>query len=414
MVNSRSRRDSPSPEPRDNFARGNRESPTRSRSNNRDGRSSPVKRFVVQRHERRRSRSRSDSRDRGRSGSRYVDRGRSSERDRYRRRSNSRSRENIARSRSRSPYGRGYNRGGRSPPRFSRRDRSFGRDRGRSPYGDRNGHEQDPNQPARLPNETFSEYRKRIRSESTVWIWAPTPEPEDRSPSPSRRGRTRRSARDSDSSDDDSDDSRGRSSRRKSRRDRSATPKSKRHSKSKKHKKSKSRRKRSPSPSPTPSVSDIEERIKDNKVVEVDENELDNMQEYWVEKKVEPTVDMTIGPTPLPASDIAMDERSYGGALLAGEGAAMAAYVQSGKRIPRRGEIGLTSNQIETYEDVGYVMSGSRHHRMNAVRIRKENQVISAEEKRALLLFNQEEKAKKENKIIADFRELVADRVKEK
>ncbi|ORX63470.1 DUF926-domain-containing protein [Basidiobolus meristosporus CBS 931.73] len=75
----------------------------------------------------------------------------------------------------------------------------------------------------------------------------------------------------------------------------------------------------------------------------------------------------------------------------------MAAYVQSGKRIPRRGEIGLTSNQIETYEDVGYVMSGSRHHRMNAVRIRKENQ-----------------KAKKENKIIADFRELVADRVKEK
>ena len=38
----------------------------------------------------------------------------------------------------------------------------------------------------------------------------------------------------------------------------------------------------------------------------------------------------------------------------------MAAYVESGKRIPRRGEIGLTSNEIVTYEDVGYVMSGSR------------------------------------------------------
>jgi hypothetical protein len=29
---------------------------------------------------------------------------------------------------------------------------------------------------------------------------------------------------------------------------------------------------------------------------------------------------------------------NYGGALLPGEGDAMAAYVQSGKRIPRRGE----------------------------------------------------------------------------
>lgn len=53
----------------------------------------------------------------------------------------------------------------------------------------------------------------------------------------------------------------------------------------------------------------------------------------------------------------------------------MAAYVQSGKRIPRRGEVGLTSDQIEKYEAVGYVMSGSRHSRMNAIRMRKENQV---------------------------------------
>lgn len=39
----------------------------------------------------------------------------------------------------------------------------------------------------------------------------------------------------------------------------------------------------------------------------------------------------------------------------------MAAYVAEGKRIPRRGEIGLTSNEIENYEKVGYVMSGSRY-----------------------------------------------------
>jgi hypothetical protein len=38
----------------------------------------------------------------------------------------------------------------------------------------------------------------------------------------------------------------------------------------------------------------------------------------------------------------------------------MAAYVAEGKRIPRRGEIGLTSDQIASFEAVGYVMSGSR------------------------------------------------------
>ena len=48
----------------------------------------------------------------------------------------------------------------------------------------------------------------------------------------------------------------------------------------------------------------------------------------------------------------------------------MAAYVQSGKRIPRRGEVGLSADQISKFEDLGYVMSGSRHSRMNAIRIR--------------------------------------------
>ena len=62
----------------------------------------------------------------------------------------------------------------------------------------------------------------------------------------------------------------------------------------------------------------------------------------------------------------------------------MAAYIAEGKRIPRRGEIGLTSDEITAYEEVkvrlapkcrkidifqdGWVMSGSRHRRMEAVR----------------------------------------------
>jgi hypothetical protein len=85
----------------------------------------------------------------------------------------------------------------------------------------------------------------------------------------------------------------------------------------------------------------------------------------------------------------------------------MAAWVQSGQRIPRRGEVGLTSSQIDSYERAGYVMSGNRHARMNAVRIRKENQVYSAEEKAALAMFNFEENKRKEEKILNEMKSLV-------
>mmetsp|Transcript_9072 Transcript_9072/g.26740 ORF Transcript_9072/g.26740 Transcript_9072/m.26740 type:complete len:88 (-) Transcript_9072:8-271(-) len=68
----------------------------------------------------------------------------------------------------------------------------------------------------------------------------------------------------------------------------------------------------------------------------------------------------------------------------------------------------MEADEIEKFEDLGYVMSGSRHKRMNAVRLRKENQVYSAEEKQALAMFNYEEKQKREHKVIADFKELIA------
>lgn len=68
--------------------------------------------------------------------------------------------------------------------------------------------------------------------------------------------------------------------------------------------------------------------------------------------------DGTIGPAPKP--HVTLSAKDFGKALLPGEGAAMAAYVAEGKRIPRRGEIGLTSEEIASYESVGYVMSGSR------------------------------------------------------
>ncbi len=63
----------------------------------------------------------------------------------------------------------------------------------------------------------------------------------------------------------------------------------------------------------------------------------------------------------IPAVYLSVYLFSYGHALLPGEGAAMAEYVKAGKRIPRRGEIGLTSEEIASFESSGYVMSGSRY-----------------------------------------------------
>jgi hypothetical protein len=136
----------------------------------------------------------------------------------------------------------------------------------------------------------------------------------------------------------------------------------------------------------------------------------------------------------------------YGGAMMKGEAEAYAQFVQEGKRIPRRGEVGLTSDEIDNFEKLGFVMSGaplpicflagcalsphfkiffqnyinsltlflsigSRHKRMNAVRIRKENQVYSAEEKKQMLQLAFEERAKRENKILADFREAISQKL---
>merc|ERR1712187_21648 len=121
---------------------------------------------------------------------------------------------------------------------------------------------------------------------------------------------------------------------------------------------------------------------------------------------------------PVPAAqmeninNISQAKGSYGGALLPGEGDAMAEYVKSGLRIPRRGEVGITADQIEGLENLGYVMSGSRHRRMNAVRIRKENQVYSAEEKRALAMYNFEEKANRESMLVGELREMLEKRQK--
>ncbi|KAJ1605738.1 hypothetical protein OJ253_3032 [Cryptosporidium canis] len=116
----------------------------------------------------------------------------------------------------------------------------------------------------------------------------------------------------------------------------------------------------------------------------------------------------TFGPSISDIQKIIMNQSiDYGGALLYGEGEAMAHFVQAGKRIPRRGEVGLTAEQIESFEKIGYVMSGSMHKRMTAVRIRKENQIYTAEERRNIALQNEQQRLLRESQILGELRELI-------
>ncbi|KAG0992490.1 hypothetical protein G6F26_009102 [Rhizopus arrhizus] len=235
-----------------------------------------------------------------------------------------------------------------------------------------------------LPGESFSDYRTRVRNESTVTIWAASPE-RPRSISPSRYS----------SEEESSEEERRRKKRKQVKRHR-------KHSKSSKKKKGSKRYSDSES-----SLSEREEAPVQKKRLDFDDSE-----DLWVEKQVDLPEDLApVGPVPLIETD-SHNERQYGSALLPGEGSAMAAYVQQGKRIPRRGEIGLSGDKIAEFEKAGFVMSGNRHQRMNAVRLRKENQVISAEEKRLVLQHAQEQKLRRENEIISGFREILSDKMK--
>ena len=80
--------------------------------------------------------------------------------------------------------------------------------------------------------------------------------------------------------------------------------------------------------------------------------------------------DEAVGPKLIDDVTSKLDRRDYGGAMLPGEADAIANFVQRGMRIPRRGEVGLTSEEIAAFEGTGFVMSGSRHKRMVCLFVR--------------------------------------------
>ncbi|KAE9611482.1 hypothetical protein Lal_00011777 [Lupinus albus] len=224
-----------------------------------------------------------------------------------------------------------------------------------------------------------------------------------RKSSPHKRRRTKKNKRKrrySDSEESEESESDGSNASGRSKRKRSSKSQSK-----------KSIRKRTRSETESESSDPEEEKglsdvvVADEvKMTEVDVEALELKELFESQKKPVLDNELPVGPMPLPRAE---GHISYGGALRPGEGDAIAQYVQQGKRIPRRGEVGLSAEEIQKFESLGYVMSGSRHQRMNAIRIRKENQVYSAEDKRALAMFNYEEKAKREHKVMADLQRLV-------
>ncbi|KAG0707097.1 ras-induced vulval development antagonist-domain-containing protein [Suillus ampliporus] len=298
----------------------------------------------------------------------------------------------------------------------------------------------------------YLESRRVQRDVSTHSIWPASPKAPTRTLSPSRDSKARvKSKRDRSETPTDSSDSED-DRRRKERKERKRARKEKDRAERRERKEKKSRapsrhqsydseeehrqrsrrsisksHPRSPSPSRTPSPAHASE------------------EDEWVEKPVvapfassslagqsigsmpppstipshagqaaDEDSDEDVGPQPLYKIIKKIDERAYGSALLRGEGSAMAAFLQddTDSRIPRRGEIGLTSDEIAQFESVGYVMSGSRHKRMNAVRMRKENQVISAEEKRGILKLQKDERQRREAILREEFSELVTEKLK--
>ncbi|KAF7244885.1 NKAP-like protein, partial [Varanus komodoensis] len=327
-------------------------------------------------------------------------------------------------SRSRSPVESPSSRRGRatgsaspSPPRPSRSRRSSSRSRSRSRerggprqrpgpphYG---GHRYGPEHYGKEQEERLNE-RERIGELGAPEVWGlspkvPDPDSDEHTPAEDEDGTSKKSS----SSDSSSEEEEKKKKKKKKRRKAASREGEKKRAKKKKkkHRKKKSKKKKSKKSRKDSSESSSEDS--DNETLQEDD--------LWIERSKNADAVDFIGPE-APITHASQDDRplNYGHALLPGEGAAMAEYVKAGKRIPRRGEIGLTSEEIASFEKSGYVMSGSRHRRMEAVRLRKENQIYSADEKRALASFNQEERRKRENKILASFREMVYRKTKGK
>ncbi|KAF9050443.1 ras-induced vulval development antagonist-domain-containing protein [Panaeolus papilionaceus] len=358
----------------------------------------------------------------------------------------------------------------RRPPPPHMSDNRGGHDNMYPPRQDRGGHITAV--PYGSAGADFMESRRLQREASVVDIWPPSPKEPARALSPARKKSSKRSKRrrsvssDSDSSEEERRRKEKKEKKRAKRKEKEERREKKKHRRSRsrardseddesdddRRHRTKHRRTRSPerererdrnrdrdeeddrrdhrhrhrtrskslsrskSPEQTEGRMDIDRQDKPQHHPSVLASSASKSRQVSSAPSQEDSDDDEVGPQPMykATGNKKVDERAYGGALLRGEGSAMAAFLQDGteSRIPRRGEIGLTSDEIAKYEDVGYVMSGSRHKRMNAVRMRKENQVISAEEKRGILKLQKEERDRRELILREELLEMMNEKLK--
>ena len=114
--------------------------------------------------------------------------------------------------------------------------------------------------------------------------------------------------------------------------------------KSKKEKKSKKKKKKSKKKKKKKSSSSDDSDSEDEWVEKDVMDAVADKKKNKAEDSEEDSDDDMIGPS-LPKK-VQLSHKDLGTQLLKGEGEAMAAYIAEGKRIPRRGEIGLTSDEI--------------------------------------------------------------------
>ena len=245
--------------------------------------------------------------------------------------------------------------------------------------------------PERRAHERMESFRRdyggktwrSVESRYECWSRSPSPPPE---------------SGESSSSSSSSESSRARKRRRRRHKHRTSR-RSKRRSKS--HK----RRKRSPSTSSSSfsSSSHADDSTKKNQVLPSDMPALEDSSDDEGPKLPTTQQQQALSGT-IPVN------KGYGQDLLPGEGQGIASFLQNNLRIPRRGEIGYSAEEIDKYENSGYVMSGSRHARMNEVRLRKENQVKTVEEQRELARLALEERQEKEEALLADFKSMLEEK----
>lgn len=151
----------------------------------------------------------------------------------------------------------------------------------------------------------------------------------------------------------------------------------------------------------------IYERRDNGIKVPVRRKQEDGKEESTIASEKNTQVTVTESNAPSTSGNSTAKSLSYAVPMLKGEAEAILPYIQSGARIPRRGEIGLSATEIASYERAGYVMSGSRNAYMTAMRMKKENAVMSVEEEKRLRMLSVEATKKRERELLDSFKSMI-------